>query len=87
MASFVVLASAPTDALEAALTRAFPEAHLTIARGQYLVAGPNLTSREVVEKIGGAKGEHGQVVAFSVNGWWGWHRSELWEWLKAKSAA
>jgi hypothetical protein len=33
----------------------------------------------------GANGEVGTFVVFSVAGYWGYHRSDLWEWLTLNS--
>ena len=83
MAVFAVIAQGYNAALAARLPNKFPR-HFEIAHGQYVVAAINLTAQQVAQELG-PNGEVGNFVVFSVAGYWGFHRKDLWEWLTLNS--
>jgi hypothetical protein len=86
MAAFVVLTSPNSPQLfllAETVQRNFPK-HFEITTGQYVVAAAGLTAERVAHQIG-ANGEVGQMVVFSIVGFFGYHRKDLWEWLQLNS--
>ena len=81
MTVFAVIAPEANPALNTAIKRDFPR-HLEFAAGQFVVAADGLTAAQVFDKID-PKSELGFVVVFTVGGFWGFHRKDLWEWLRA----
>lgn len=84
MADFAVLGTAENELLRGAIERHFRDAHFHIAEHQWVVADTGATAERVAEKIG-ADGRSGEFVVFSVAGYFGYHRKDLWEWLTLNS--
>jgi hypothetical protein len=85
MTIFAILAGDDDSRLNAAIERAFSNNYYKIADRQWLVASPDLTTRDVVQKLG-AQDTLGKVLVVSVANYWGYHDRDLWEWLKVKSS-
>jgi hypothetical protein len=83
MASFAVLGTPDNQLLQGIIQHNFPR-HFFIAQGQWVVAETGLTAQQVSEKIG-LEGKAGQFVVFSIAGFFGYHRKDLWEWLTLNS--
>ena len=84
MTVFVVLGTAPTTPLEQAIQTAFPGNSKKIGTGQWLVSATGMTTQEITEKLGAEAGDKGKVFVASVQNFWGWHQSDIWEWIQAK---
>jgi hypothetical protein len=84
MAIFAIIAPTGTgdQRLQAAVQRVFPSKNFEFAPGQFVASTPGLTAAQVVQNIGSNE-EVGSYVVFSVAGYWGYHRKDLWEWLTA----
>lgn len=87
MTVFVILAPTDRSDLDSAIRSTFPDNFLKITGGQWLVSARNLTSQEVVTKLEAHGGQKGQIVAFGISGYWGWHDNSIWEWIQTKMAA
>jgi hypothetical protein len=86
MRVFAIISPKASEALDKAVKAGFPENFYVIAPGQYLVAAPGLVAKEVGAKIGD-RGEVGQVLVLPLEGYWGWHRKEMWDWASARAGA
>jgi hypothetical protein len=83
MPVFAVIAPIDDGRLALAVPAKFPR-HFKFGPGQYVVNGVGPTAQQVATDLG-ANGEVGTFVVFSVAGYWGYHRSDLWEWLTLNS--
>lgn len=83
MAAFAVLAPPENTLIAGAIQRRFPN-NFNISPGQYVVAATGLTAQQVAEHIG-IDGSAGQFAVFSIAGFFGYHRKDLWEWLTVNS--
>ena len=87
MTTFVVISPASSaflDAFNASIERVFPGRHFEISSGQFVAVDPDLSAVQVGERLG-PEGQIGQFVVFSTDSHYGWHRKDLWEWLKVKA--
>jgi hypothetical protein len=82
MTIFAIIAPGNDNRLTDAVQRVFPGKHFQIAPGQFVAVAPSLTAAQIAEQIG-PNDKVGQYVVFSVAGYWGYHRKDLWEWLTA----
>jgi hypothetical protein len=85
MAVFAVIAPAPNDQLDEAVSRNFPGNFYVISPGQYLVSGRRLTTNGVAQKLGVVGGAAGRVLILPVLNYKGWHARDMWEWIAAQS--
>jgi hypothetical protein len=86
MTIFLLCAPADRPDLESAITQAFQATDVyKLAAGQWLIANNELTTQGIVEKIGAQQGALGNVAAFAIANYWGYHGKNLWEWLRIKS--
>jgi hypothetical protein len=86
MTIFVVTAIRNPDAIGAEVERAFPNAHLPVVTGTWLVSA-NLTAIEVSNKLGvtGAAGPAvGTALIVAISSYYGRAPSEIWDWIKTK---
>lgn len=83
MTAFAVVAPPDNYLIGSAIERNFSR-RFNITQGQYVVAEPGLTAQQVAEKIG-LNGSAGQFAVFSIAGYFGYHRRDLWEWLTLNS--
>ena len=84
MTIFAIIAPAENARLRDAVKEAFPNRYLEFAGGQFVGSTYGLTAMQVAEKLGDHS-KVGSYVVFSVAGYWGSHRKDLWEWLSANS--
>lgn len=83
MAQFVV--AAVNDAsVGSAIQAAYPNNHIKVWDGLWLVSDEVATAQEVSSKLGATDGRHGRVVITSINGYYGWAPKDIWEWLAVK---
>lgn len=88
MTTFVVISpasNASLNVLKTAIERVFPDRHFEIAPGQFVAVASDLNPVQVGERLG-TDGQVGQFVVFATAGHYGWHRKDLWDWLKAKAS-
>lgn len=66
--------------------------HINVGIGQWLIAA-DILPRALYDSICGPKDESERpttgrtVMVTGVDGYYGWHRSEIWEWMKLKGEA
>lgn len=85
MSIFVLLTTKETPEFETKVSVSFGSDSLKIAPNQWLVSSAEkTTTKEILESLGAEKGAFGQVVAFAISGYYGWHRTEIWEWIKSR---
>jgi hypothetical protein len=85
MSLFVVLSNTDNTKIEGAIKEKFPNAYYNISSHQWVVSaeGP---AKQVAEKLGITDKEigSGPALIFAVSGYWGWWKTDVWEWMKAK---
>jgi hypothetical protein len=82
----ILTTAAPSGELDAAILNAFPGNALQINYDQWLVSdSARKTTKEVCDAIGASEGKFGQIVVFAISGYYGFHRTDLWEWLKTRA--
>jgi hypothetical protein len=86
MIVFTVIALAPNEKVENAVTTKFPDDHLRVSDTTWLVAGTG-TAQELSTKLGITGGRVGSAIVFSTAGYYGRAPSNIWEWIKAKLEA
>lgn len=67
-----------------ALQEKFPNAHLTIAPGQWLVFGPG-TAKEISDQLG-ITAESPTInngIVLAISGYYGRASNNIWEWIAA----
>lgn len=84
MSTYAIIAPAADPRLKIAIDRVFPEKNFEFAPGQFVATRTGLTSTQLAAEIG-TNEQVGQYVIFSVSGYWGFHRRDLWEWLTANA--
>jgi hypothetical protein len=83
MAAFAIFGPPDNQLLQPAIERTF-QRRFALYPGQWVVAETNATAEEIARRIG-LEGRSGQFVVFSVAGYYGYHRKDLWEWLTINS--
>jgi hypothetical protein len=83
MAAFAVIAPIDNQLIAAAVERNFPR-RFSMAPGQFVVAETGLTAQQIAQRIG-LDGSAGQFVVFSIAGFFGYYRNDIWEWLTINS--
>jgi len=85
MSIFVILSKTDNNRIETAILNNFPNDYYKISPGQWMVSVEG-TARQVSEKIGITKEEHGPgpAIILAISGYYGRWSSELWEWMKNK---
>ncbi len=82
MAQFVV-AGDNDSRLGAAVAHTYPEDHIKVWTGLYLVSA-EATAQQVSERLGVTNGQIGRAVVTSINGYFGYAPKNVWEWLAVK---
>ena len=83
MAQFVV-AMPDESRLQAAIQQVYPNDHLKLWGGLWLVSDEYATAQQVCVKLGAHDGTKGTILVTSVNGYWGHASKNIWEWLAVK---
>jgi hypothetical protein len=84
MAVFTIIALGDnTEALDARIPAAFPNEHLFLAKGRWLVVGDGI-AKDISEKVGTST-TVGLFTVFAISGYFGWAPNTVWEWLALKS--
>jgi hypothetical protein len=81
MTVFAVIAPEASEALAEAVTQAFAGRFYRIGPGQFLVASETMTTPDVNDALGAARGEVGRVLVLPVTNYTGWHDRDMWEWI------
>ena len=83
---FAVFAASSPDKLAPTIASTFPDAHLSVGVGQWLLIGPStMTTQELSAKLGLVEPEAASnAIIVSVSSYFGRAPLNVWEWLAAK---
>jgi len=84
MAIFAIFRTSAPEALGLAIAAEYPESHLHLGGGEWLVA-TSATAREVSDRIGLSGGDNGAGIVVTVSGYFGRAPAEMWDWINAKA--
>jgi hypothetical protein len=87
MTVYAVISPGENQPLKQAVHRVYDGHFFEIAPGQFVVSAAGLTAQGVSQQLGVSSdpGAVTNVVVFTVAGYWGNHRKDLWEWLSVNS--
>ena len=83
MPLFAIMAPLESPALVAALQVHYPQNHLKVGTGQWIVAGPG-TAIEISNSLGITSGESGSGIVCLIGGYYGRTANNIWEWMATK---
>jgi hypothetical protein len=85
MAIFAVFRVADPLKMNAAMHSAFPENHVQVGPGEWLVSASG-TAKDISDKLG-VTGETttGAAIIFSMANYYGRATTEIWDWIKSKA--
>lgn len=75
--------SSQPENLAAAVGAAFPDAHLKLADGVWIVAGSG-TPKAISDRLGVTNGRNGSAVILEVSNYYGRASNHIWGWIKDK---
>ena len=83
---FAIIAADNPGALKTKIEAEFPDAHLSVGTGQWLLVGPStMTSQELSKKLSiSSETSISGAIVLSVNSYFGRAPVSTWEWLTAK---
>ena len=84
MQVFVVFNVSRPVEVAGAINARFPNDHLPLEGGVWLVAGQSLTTRDVGDAIGISGGQNGNEIINPMEAYWGRAPSDIWEWVGQK---
>ncbi|WP_119390960.1 hypothetical protein [Taklimakanibacter lacteus] len=84
MTIFAVIGPPDNTALKSRVEAAFTR-FLEFAPNQFVVSETGITATQAGEKIG-TDNVAGLFVVFPVSNYFGYHKKELWEWMKVNSS-
>lgn len=87
MTVYAVISPSENQSLKLAIQREYAGHFFEIAPGQFVVSAAGLTAQSVSNQlnVGPTAPSITNVVVFTVAGYWGSHRKDLWEWLSVNS--
>jgi len=85
MTLYAVMTTGDNAGLQAALNTHFPNDHLKVASGQYLVAA-KLTVIELSNTLGISAGINGGGLVLSIAAYYGRADQNIWEWMRLKAS-
>lgn len=83
MALFALVCPNENPSLAQTLQATFPNDHLKIGGGQWLVALHG-TARELSDALGISKGTLGTVIVLTISAYWGNAPNDVWEWMSSR---
>jgi hypothetical protein len=83
MSLFAIMAPVEHAALIASLQTHYPDNHLKVGPGQWLVAGAG-TAVDVSNQLGITTGQSGLAIVCLIGGYYGRTANNIWEWMAAK---
>ena len=84
MGIFVIFRVANPAALEAALAKVFPDDHLVVNPGQYMVSAKG-SAKDVSDHLDISGGVAGPAMVFKMANYYGRATSDIWDWVKVKA--
>lgn len=86
MPLFAIMAPAEMPALVIALQTKFPENHLKVGAGQWIVAAQG-TAADVSNILGITSGTVGPGIVCLIGGYYGRAANNIWEWMASKGSS
>ena len=83
MILYALLSDPDNVELSKAIKKIFPDNYFDFEDGQWFVAA-NGTAREVYDKLDEGDVDIGSIVVLSVNGYYGYASTNLWEWMASR---
>lgn len=82
---FVVLAQQNFDQIGEAVKQKYPGGNLSLAPGQWFVAAPGTTTKEISDNLG-ITGDPtiGSAIVIAFSSYFGRANPQIWEWLNAR---
>lgn len=84
MAIFVIFNAANPQSIAAALQREYPNDHLTVAEGQWLVSATGV-AKDISDKLGITDGTVSSAIIFSMANYFGRASTDIWDWIKVNA--
>jgi hypothetical protein len=84
MSIFVIFRVSEVDKVKSALVETFPNDHLEVDIGQFLVSS-NLSAEAISEKLKITDGINGNAIVFAMGSYYGRASTNIWDWIKAKA--
>ncbi len=85
---FAVLGQTNLDQIDAAIKGKYPNDHLVLNPGQWLVVAGGTTTKEMSDLLGITTGETGNAIIIAgTGGYFGRGNPGVWEWLKSRLGA
>ena len=81
MPVFLIVSEKDSPDLHAEIERVFPDKSFALSGDQWLVDAEE-TTKDMHKELGIGEGRYGRVVVFKIDGYSGYHRKSLWEWLQ-----
>jgi hypothetical protein len=85
MSLFAIMSPAEAAPLIEALKTHYPDSHLKVGPGQWLVAGVG-TAVDVSNKLGISTGASGLALVLLIGGYYGLASNNIWEWMATKGS-
>jgi len=85
MSLFAILAVSDDLRIASAMNSSYPNDYLKVGPGQYFVSAKG-TTVDVSNALGITGGSNGLGVVVSLNSYYGYAGSDIWEWLKVKGS-
>lgn len=83
MTLYVIVASGRNQKLAGKIAERFPEDHLKLGAGQWLISATGMTTRKISDELDISEGAPA-VIVFATSGHYGRHYSDTWEWMASK---
>lgn len=83
MIIFAVLIPVENPQLEATLVSLYPNDHIKVGPGQYLVAAKS-TAVDLSNALGITDGKNGNGIILTTSAYYGRSGNNIWEWMKLK---
>lgn len=86
---FALLAQNNIERIGAAIKAKYPDEHYILASGQWLLAVPGKTTREISDSLGvtGVEPAIGSAIIVSFSNYFGRANPQIWEWITARLGA
>jgi hypothetical protein len=82
---FAILGQSNFDQIGAALASKYTGEYLQLAHGQWLLAAPGKTTKEISDALGiSSESSIGTAVIVAFSNYYGRANPQIWEWLKSR---
>ena len=84
MPTFLITSDQPSPSLEEKIKEMHPE-HYYVMGGNIWLVDAEQTTEDLAASLGIRSGKFGKAAVFKVDGYSGFHKKDLWEWLTLPS--